>query len=243
MGDEIVRPERNLPRAAAIAGLVTLLSYLIVTAALLALVPWRGIGVVQGLMQALERGAARAGVRWIVAPAGVFTALAIGGSAAAWFAGSSRIPFVAGVGRALPAWLGKVHPRWGSPSTAIIANGALSAVLTGIALTGSTVTEAYQQLLGSTVVIQMIPFLYLFAGLVRLEGARRLSRAMGGLGLLAAALAIVIAFFPPHEVENVLLFETKMIASVLLTLGVGFFFYWRLREARSAVIENSSEVA
>jgi glutamate:GABA antiporter len=229
MGDEIVRPERNLPRAAAIAGLLTLLAYLIVTAALLALVPWREIGVVQGLMQALERGTARAGGRWIVAPAGVFTALAIGGSAAAWFAGSSRIPFVAGMGRELPAWLGKVHPRWGSPYTAILASGVLSAVLTGVALTGSTVTEAYQQLLNSTVVIQMIPFLYLFAGLIRLAGTGGFSRAMGGLGLLATVLAIVIAFIPPRAVGNVLWFEIKIAAGVLLTLGVGLAFYWKAR--------------
>jgi len=233
MGDEIVRPERNLPRAAAIAGIVTLLAYLVVTAALLALVPWREIGVVQGLMQALQRGAARAGMGWLVAPAGIFTALAIGGSAAAWFAGSSRIPFVAGVGQALPAWLGRVHPRWGSPYTAIIANGVLSGVLTGVALTGSTVTEAYQQLLNSTVVIQMIPFLYLFAGLMRLEGASGFSRAMGLLGLLATALATVIAFFPPQDVKNVLLFETKMIAGVSLTLALGLIFYWRARSRAS----------
>jgi amino acid transporter len=232
MGDEIIHPERNLPRAAAIAGSVTLLSYLIVTAALLALVPWREIGVVQGLMQALERGAARAGVGWIVPPAGVFTAVAIGGAAAAWFAGSSRIPFVAGVGRTLPAWLGKVHPRWSSPYTAIIANGVLSAALTGVALAGSTVAEAYQQLLSSTVVIQMIPFLYLFAGLIRLEGGSGFSKAMGRVGLLSTALAIVIAFVPPHDVKNVLLFESKIAAGVLLTLGVGLLFYWRARRAR-----------
>ena len=227
MGDEIVQPERSLPRAAAIAGLVTLLAYLIVTAALLALVPWREIGVVQGLMQALERGAERAGLEWIVAPAALFTALAIGGSAAAWFAGSARIPFVAGVGRALPPRLGKVHPRWHSPYAALIANAVLCALLTGVALTGSTVAEAYQQLLSSTVVIQMIPFLYLFAGLLRLEGVGWFSRFLGGLGLLSTAFAIVIAFFPPGEVENAFLFETKMVAGVLLTLGLGLIFYWR----------------
>ena len=116
-------------------------------------------------------------------------------------------------------------------------------MLTGVALAGSTVTEAYQQLLSSTVVIQMIPFLYLFAGLFRLEGARGFSRAMGGLGLLATVLAIVIAFFPPHQVGNVPLFEIKMAAGVLLTLGVGLAFYWKARRPRPAAIQGSSEAA
>ena len=233
MGGEIRDPERNLPRAAGFAGLVVLSSYLIVTAALLSLVPWEEISVVQGLMQALERGAARAGVSWIVAPAAVLTALAVGGSAAAWFAGSSRIPFVAGVDRELPPSLGKVHPHWGSPYVAILTNAVVSAALTGVALTGSTVAEAYQQLLSSTVVIQMIPLLYLFAGLIRLTGVRRLSQLLGGLGFLASALAIAIAFIPPKEVGNAVLFEVKMAAGVLLTLGIGLAFYGRARRAES----------
>jgi amino acid transporter len=234
MGDEIRDPRRNLPRAAVLAGFFALLAYLVVTAALLTLVPWEEISVVQGLMQALERGAARAGVEWIVAPAAVFTALAVGGAAAAWFAGSARIPFVAGVDRELPPSLGKVHPRWGSPYVAILTNGVVSVVLTGVALTGSTVAEAYQQLLSSTVVIQMIPLLYLFAGLVRLEGVRAPSRVLGGLGFLASALAIAIAFIPPEEVGNAVLFEVKMAAGVLLTLGVGLAFYWKARRAEPA---------
>ena len=229
MGDEIRRPERDLPRAVIVAGGVSLASYVIVTAALLALVPWREIGVVQGLMQAIERGSERAGAGWIVAPTALFMALSIGGSVAAWFAGSARVPFVAGVDRVLPAALGRVHPRWGSPTVALVTNAALSAILTGVALTGSTVAEAYRQLLGSTVVIQMIPFLYLFAGLLRLREAGASARALGGLGLAATAFAIVIAFVPSDEVGNVLLFEAKMIAGVLLTLAAGLAFYGRAR--------------
>jgi amino acid transporter len=159
----------------------------------------------------------------------LFTALSIGGSVSAWFAGSARIPFVAGVDRDLPPSLGRVHPRWGSPVTALVTNAAISAVLTAVALTGSTVAEAYQQLLGSTVVIQMIPYLYVFAGLIRLEGAGAFQRALGWLGLAATALGIVIVFVPPREVSHVWLFEVKLIAGVLITLGVGLVFYWRAR--------------
>jgi amino acid transporter len=227
MGDEIRNPERTLPRAIGIAGTVTLLSYVIVTAALLTLVPWQEIGVVQGLMQALERGAARAGVPWIVAPAALFTALSMGGSVAAWFAGSARVPFVAGVDRALPPSLGRIHPRWGSPWVALAVNAVCCAILTGVALTGSTVEEAYRQLLISTAIIQMIPFLYVFAALLRLEGAGAFTRLMGALGLASTALATTVAFLPPDDVKGVALFEVKVVAGVLLTLGIGLVFYWR----------------
>ena len=229
MGDEIRRPERDLPWAVVIAGGIVLLSYVAVTAALLALVPWREITVVQGLMQALQRGAARAGLEWMVRPAALLTALSIGGSASAWFAGSARIPFVAGVDRDLPRALGRVHPRWGSPAVALVVNATVSAVLAGVALTGSTVAEAYQQLLGSTVIIQMIPFLYLFAGLIRLRETAALLRFLGWLGLASTGLGIAMAFLPPAEVANTALFEVKMVAGVLLTLGVGLVLHLRAR--------------
>jgi amino acid transporter len=229
MGDEIVRPERNLPRAAILAGVIALVSYVAVTWAVLALVPWRELGAVQGLMQAVERGASRAGMGWIVAPLGLLTALSVGGSASAWFAGSARIPFVAGQGGELAGALGKVHPRWGSPHVALIANAALSAVLTAFTFAGSTVSEAYQQLLKSTVVIQLIPFLYLFAGLIRLAGGASGSGLLGWVGLLATAFALAMSLLPPPEVSNVVLFEAKTIAGIALTLGVGLFFF---RQAR-----------
>jgi glutamate:GABA antiporter len=231
MGDEIVRPERNLPRAAILAGVIALVSYVAVTWAVLALVPWRELGAVQGLMQAVERGASRAGMGWIVAPLGLLTALSVGGSASAWFAGSARIPFVAGQGGELAGALGKVHPRWGSPHVALIANAALSAVLTAFTFAGSTVSEAYQQLLKSTVVIQLIPFLYLFAGLIRLAGGASGSGLLGWVGLLATAFAMAMSLLPPPEVSNVVLFEAKTIAGIALTLGVGLFFFRQARRA------------
>jgi amino acid transporter len=227
MDEEIAQPRRDLPRAAVAAGAFSLLSYLVVTQALFLLVPWRTIGVVQGLMQALVSGAGRAHLAWIVAPTAILAALSIGGSISAWFAGSARIPFVAGLDRELPAALGRVHPRWGSPHVALITSAALSALLAVSTFAGATVSEAYQQLLKSTVVIQLIPFLYLFGGLMRLETASRPARAMGLLGLLAAAFGTVVAFWPPRETTDVLLFETKMAAAILLTLAIGLVFFWR----------------
>ncbi|MEO8681632.1 MAG: APC family permease, partial [Vicinamibacterales bacterium] len=168
MADEIRHPARDVPRAIIITGAIALLSYLLVTDALLALVPSGELGAIQGVMQAVSRGAQAAGADWLVAPIAVVMAISIGGAASAWFAGPARIPFVAGLDSALPAALGRVHPRWGSPHVALITCAVLSALLTALSLTGSTVAEAYQVLLRATVVINLVPFVYTFLALLTL---------------------------------------------------------------------------
>jgi glutamate:GABA antiporter len=227
MGDEIEAPERNLPRAVVAAGLITLVCYLAVTASLVVLLPPQEIGAVQGVMQAIVTGAAQTGTAWLVAPLAILLAISIAGAASAWFAGSARVPFVAGLDRALPAPLGRVHHRWRSPYMALLVSAIVSAGFIGLALAGSTVAEAYQVLLRAAVVIQLVPFLYLFAGLMRLEAAPAWARAAGVVGLGTSAFGIVTAFIPASEVTSVAVFELKMLAGVVVPVGVGWALFRR----------------
>ena len=63
MGDEIRDPQRDLGPAIAIAGAVSIGSYLLVTGAVLLLVPVDQLGVIQGIMQAVGAGAQRGAYR------------------------------------------------------------------------------------------------------------------------------------------------------------------------------------
>jgi amino acid transporter len=227
MGEEIEAPDRNLPRAILAAGVITLAGYLAITAALIVLVPPEEIGAVQGVMQAIVAGAERGKATWLVAPLAVLLAISIAGGASAWFAGSARVPFVAGLDRALPASLGRVHHRWQSPYIALLVSAIISAVFIGLALAGSTVAEAYQVLLRAAVVIQLVPFLYLFAGLIRLEAAPAWARAAGVVGLGTSAFGIMTAFIPASEVTSVPVFELKMLAGVVVPIGVGWALFRR----------------
>src|SRR5438309_1894278 len=90
MGDEIRDPRRDLGPAIAIAGVVSIASYLLVTGAVLMLVPVDRLGVIQGVMQAVAAGANAGHIGWIVVPLAIVMGLATGGAASAWFAGSAR---------------------------------------------------------------------------------------------------------------------------------------------------------
>ena len=227
MGDEIKNPARDLPFAICVAGAISLASYVLVTAAVLTLVPLGQLGVIQGVMQAVDAGARQARVSWIVAPLAIVMALSIGGTASAWFAGSSRVPFVAGLTSALPRALGRVHPRWQSPHVALATGAVLAAIFTSWSLLGSGVADAYQVLLKSAVVIQLIPFTYLFLGLLKLDDVTPLMRGAGALGLAATLVGIVAAFIPTSDVVKVATFELKMVLGVVAPTVVGWILFQR----------------
>jgi len=227
MGDEIRNPGRDLGPAIAIAGAVSIASYLLVTGAVLTLVPVERLGVIQGVMQAVGAGANAAHVGWIVVPLAIVMGVATGGAASAWFAGSSRIPFVAGLTSALPPSLGRVHPRWHSPHIALTTCAVLAGGFTALSLVGSSVAEAYQVLLKAAVVIQLIPFTYLFLALARASGVSALARGAGLLGLATTLFGLGAAFLPTSDVTSVPLFETKLVIGVAGPTALGWYLFKR----------------
>jgi len=235
MGDEIRNPARDLRPAILIAGGVALASYVLVTAAVQALVPIGQLGAIQGIMQAVSSSATDSGLTWIVAPIAVLMGLSIGGATSAWFAGSSRIPFVAGLTSALPPVLGRVHPRWHSPYVALITCAVLASVLTLMSLVGSTVGEAFQILLKASIVIQLVPFVYLFLALARLGGVGLWARGAGWVGLAATVFGMIAAFIPTADVADPMIFEAKMVAGVSVPTGIGWYLFRRAgRKAAAA---------
>lgn len=246
MGDEIAEPERSLPSAVFRGGLLSGALYFGATLAVLLAVPLKEIGVVQGILQAISRMASTLGIVWLVPPLALLLTVSTAGIASAWFSGSSRIPFVAGLDRYLPAALGKVHPRYSTPYVALLANAALSSVFLATSFLGASVKEAYLTMLDLAVVLQLVPFLYMYAGLVRLAkaGGRRAGSGPGRYsprvlmlagvsGLTTTALGMGLAFVPARTISSIGLFELKMVVGTVLFVVVASMFF-RIYAARKA---------
>ncbi len=234
MGDEIREPRRTIPSAVLWGGLVSGILYVGATLAVLLAVPRQEIGVVQGIMQAVGRMAAANGLGWLVAPLALVLSISTAGIASAWFSGSARIPFVAGLDRFLPAALGKVHPRYQTPYVALIVHALLSTLFLAISFVGATVKEGYLTMLDLAVVLQLVPFLYMYAALVRLSArgvpksvsySRGILWAAGVLGLVTTALGVALAFVPARQIESVWLFELKLLVGCALFLGLATLFF------------------
>jgi len=234
MGDEIHEPKRTLPGAVAWGGIISGVLYIGVTLTLLIAVDKKDINVLQGIVQAVSHLAARVGVSWIIPGFALMLSLAIAGIGSAWLAGSARIPFVAGLDSYLPSWLGKVHPRYRTPYAALIVHAAVSAVLVVLNFAGSGVQETFQKLLSLAVVLQLVPFLYVFGALLEMAGDRgtktyysRTTLVAAGLsGLLTTTLGIVLVFFPAQQITSLWSYEVWMFGGTLFFIGLAAFFFY-----------------
>jgi amino acid transporter len=234
MGDEIRDPDRTLPGAVAIGGVISGLLYVGATLTLLIAVPKDQIGVLAGIMQAVSHLAGRIGVAWITSPFALVLSLSIAGIASAWLAGSARIPFVAGLDSYLPQGLGKLHPRYATPYVALIVHASLSAMFLAMSFVGAQVKEAFVTMLNLAVVLQLVPFLYMYGGLIKLglaydtHGHYSKSTLLiaGWSGLLTTALAMAVAFVPSHQIESVWLYEIKMVVGTLFFVALAAFFFF-----------------
>ena len=254
MGDEIEDPRKTLPGAVAWGGLLSGLLYLGATLTLLIAVDKGSISVLQGIVQAVSHMAARVGVNWIIAPFAFLLSLSIAGIGSAWLGGSARIPFVAGLDSYMPAWLGKIHPKYATPYAALIVHAVVSLILVivNFVATGG-VQESFQSLLSLAVVLQLIPFLYMFAGLLKIAFAhdfvrghyRRGTLIFAGIsGLVTTILGIALAFFPAQQIKSLARYEIWMFGGTIFFIGLAafFFFVYGSRKAARKLAESSPAV-
>jgi amino acid transporter len=247
MGGEIVDPRRNVPRAILISGVIITGIYVLGTAALLVALPQQEIGLLSGVGVAIAAVQANMGVGFLAGISALLIGLGGMGGISSWLAGSSRVPYVAGIDRYLPASFGSLHGRWGTPHVALLVTGGISSAVILLGFVGSSVEETYSQLALFTTIVYFIPYLYLFAALVRLggrgagsagaappgvipvPGGRTGTLAVGITGFLTTAVAIVFALSPPSGTQRPWLFVGKILGGCAALLILGWLFYRRGR--------------
>jgi len=252
MGDEIQDPARTLPGAVAWGGLISGALYVAATLTLLISVG-KSVNVLQGVVQAVNGMAGRVGVSWISVPFAFMLSLAIAGIGSAWIGGCARIPFVAGLDSYMPSWLGHVHPKYATPYAALIVQGIVSAVLVILNLAGAGVQETFQKLLSLAVVLNLVPFAYMFGSLVKFAVTEPVPRGQysrttmflaGTSGFLTTMLGIALVFFPAQQITSLWSYELWMVGGTLFFIGLAafFFFVYGRRKPRVLVGTGASPV-
>jgi len=227
LGGEIHDPARTLRRGVLASGLAIVAMYILGTTAMLVALPHETISVTNGMPQAVQALVVRLGVAGLgFMPILIALLLLAGnlGGLSAWLAGSARLPFAAGVDRALPEAFGRLHPRWHTPYVSLLLMGGLATLFIVAGLAGSTVKSAYLLLTQATLILFFIPYLYIFAAYLQLRRVRSAGTALTGMiGLVAVAFSIVLGFVPPADEANPLWYEVKIAGGVVAFMGIGFW--------------------
>jgi glutamate:GABA antiporter len=241
MSEEVREPRKTFPRAIfASAGLIAVI-YIAGTMALLWLLPPDQADPRNGVFGGISFGSAALGIAWFGMLAALLVTVGNAGGVGATVAGVARVPFVAGIDHYLPAFFGKIHPRWKTPYISILIQAGISAAILLLSQVNATVIGAYQFLVDMAVILYFIPFLYMYAAAIKLS--YRSDRAAGGqavlvpggkagiwisgsLAFLITLGAMALAAIPPGG-ENTFVFEAKLVGCTVAFVGVGLLLYWR----------------
>ena len=251
MSEEIRDPRRTLPRAVFGAGAMIAFMYIAGTFAILSLVPAADLNPQSGVFHAITVGSVALKLGFLGILAAILVTVGNAGGVGSTVAGIARVPFVVGIDRYLPAAFGKIHPRWKTPYISIL----VQAIVSGFILLASQINEttrgAYQFLIDAAIILYFIPFLYMFAAVIKLsrrKDRRENSQAVlvpggvtgvwiaGGLGFLVVLVGIFVSLVPPGDSSDKLGFEIKLIGGTLASVILGLFLY--VRGARSKRAES-----
>ena len=249
LGQEIHRPERTIPLGVFIAGAITTIFYIAGSTSILVAVPVSSLKELSGISDAVRLVTTRVGLTGLGAITGLLLALNALAGTASWTGGAARVPFAAGVDAAMPAAFARLHPRYRTPHVALIVQAVassaifLASLFVTVAGRTTSIQDAYDILVNLTILIYFVPYLYLFAALVKLhpEGSAAAPHAVrmpGGLagtwglavvGFGSTAIALALTFVPPPG-SNALTYEVNLIVQAAVMLGIGIGLYrWSRR--------------
>jgi glutamate:GABA antiporter len=250
MGGEIENPRRVIPAAILVGGSMLAFAYIGGTSALLVALPPDAVGGPDGFVNGVRVLSTHLGMKWLLAPLALLVGLNSVGGAAAFLSSTSRLPFVAGIDHYLPPAFGWIHARYRTPWVAIGVYG-LAGILVALAgQAGTTVRGAYNVLVSMAILAYFLPYLFLFAAMIKLQGrlaepdvrrvpgGKTVAISLATLGLASTALTIVLSAFPAGDEPNKPLAVLKIVGgtAILVGLGVMVFVVERRRVRAGAVV-------
>jgi glutamate:GABA antiporter len=258
MSEEVRDPRRTFPRAIFASGVLIALIYIAGTFAVLGILPAETVDPKSGVFQALSYGSTALGIGFFGVVAAMLVTVGNAGGVGSTVAGVARVPFVVGIDHYLPEAFGKIHPKWKTPWISILVQAGISGTILLLVQLNETVNSAYQIVVDATVILYFIPFLYMYAAVIKL--AKRKERhadpnvalipagkfgvwLAGSLGFLVVLVGIVLSMIPPAEATNKWLFEIKLLGSTVLSVLVGLALYFRGARAKAKSREAALETA
>ena len=242
MSEEIRDPQRTFPRAIFGSGILIAVIYILGTFAVLGMLPAESVDAKSGVFQAITSGSTMLRIGFFGVIAAMLVTVGNAGGVGSTVAGVARVPFVVGIDHYLPAAFGKIHAKWKTPWISILVQALISCVILLLAQLKENPDSAYQALVDAGTILYFIPFLYMYAAVIKLAyradrgsnsdavlipGGRTGVWIAGMLGFLVVLAGIVLSLIPPGEAENKWVFEGKLAGGTAVAVAVGLVLYAR----------------
>jgi amino acid transporter len=251
MSEEVKNPRKTFPRSILISAVAIAVIYFLGTIAVLVVIPSETVNTQNGVFQAISNGSAWLGIAWAGTIAALLVTIGNAGGVGATVAGASRVPFAVGIDHYLPEAFGKLHPRWRTPYVAIVLQAVLSAAVLILANANETISGAYEVLINATIIVYFVPFLYMYAAVIKLAyradrtsaenavlipGGRAGVWIAGLLGFSVTAISIILAMVPSKDVIDTLSYELKIIGGTVFAVLIGLVLYRRGAREKAASV-------
>ena len=254
MSEEVRDPRKTFPRAIFASGALIAVIYIVGTLAVLSLLPAAEVDTKSGVFEAITAGSTILKIGFVGVLAALLVSVGNAGGVGSTVAGVSRVPFVAGLDRYLPAAFGKIHPKWKTPYVAILVQAVISGVILLVTQINETANSAYQILVDATTIVYFISLMYMYAAAIRLAYRKDRTTTPGAvlipggvvgvwiaslLGIFVVLGGIALSFIPPAESANKFLFVAKLVIGTVVSVLLGLAVYYRgvrlkARDAKSS---------
>jgi glutamate:GABA antiporter len=227
----IRNPERTYPVAIGIAALVTVVVLTLGTLTIAVVVPQEQISLTTSLLTAYNTLLAWVGIGWAGPITSGMLALGVLACVTTWVAGpATGLHAVARAGF-LPRWFHRTN-RNGMASNILLLQAYIVTALSVMFVVMPSVQATYQLLSQLTVILYLVAYMLMFAAVItlrrrqpdrprpyRIPGGPAGVWAVGGLGFLAALLALLTSYVPPAQVE---IGSSTTYVVLLVVLSVAF---------------------
>ena len=235
-------PVRSIAIATALAAPIIVVMFILGTSSVVGLVPNDEIDLIAPIPQLLSIGFGPLGAAAAIVPLTLSAMIAIRfAQASVNFAGSTRLPMVAGWDSLLPEWFTRLSDKYRTPVNSIVFVGAATFVLSTLGLIGVGKQEAFQLLWNSAGIFYALTYLAMFA--VPLFGLKRAGlsapwwvKLCAVSGLLMTGLYVSLSVLPIIPVGSRTLFAFKIVGLIAVTnlFGVVLHATGRRRRPRQS---------
>src|SRR3989442_976411 len=269
-GEEMVNPQRDVPRSLIRAGIIAVIAYAIPISAILFTLSKSQLSNASGFLKAyqvvdsvLPSGIATV-LGWLVAIAIV---LGLASSANSWIIGADRTYAIAALDRTAPSFLGRFSGKYGTPIVVNFMSG-ITATITMIAAVmitafgSGSITTLFALVLGFVISTTVLSYLFIFPSFLVLRykypNVNRPYKVPGGMvgawivTLLPLAYAAIAGYFiliptdatvAGYGLDRVTYELTQFIPLAIILLLTTVFYIWGHAEKRNqdVVVEFNLE--